>query len=105
MPSPKQATPTPPEEMPAHVYAIGDLHLFEGNPRQGDVLDMFGGSGSTLLAAHRTGRVARLIELDPKYADVICRRYEEHTGVVPIRERTGKAHSFVPDAETERTEA
>lgn len=69
------------------------------------VLDMFGGSGSTLLAAHRTGRVARLIELDPKYADVICRRYEEHTGVVPIRERTGKAHSFVPDAETERTEA
>ena len=53
---------------------------------------VFGGSGSTMIAAHRLGARALLCELDPKYADVICRRYEEHTGVVPIRERTGKAH-------------
>jgi len=44
------------------------------------VLDGFGGSGTTLIAAERTGRVARLIELDAHYCDVICRRYEALTG-------------------------
>ena len=44
------------------------------------VLDGFGGSGTTLLAAERTGRIARLIELDTLYCDVICRRYEAITG-------------------------
>jgi DNA modification methylase len=44
------------------------------------VLDGFGGSGTTLLAAERTGRIARLIELDPLYCDVICRRFEAITG-------------------------
>jgi DNA modification methylase len=44
------------------------------------VLDGFGGSGTTLIAAERTGRVARLIELDPLYCDVICRRYEALNG-------------------------
>lgn len=44
------------------------------------VLDGFGGSGTTLMAAERTGRVARLVELDPLYCDVICRRYEARTG-------------------------
>ncbi len=44
------------------------------------VLDAFGGSGSTLVAAEQTGRVARLVELDPKYADVIINRYRELAG-------------------------
>ena len=44
------------------------------------VLDPFGGSGSTLIAAEHTGRQARLIELDPKYVDVIVRRWQEMTG-------------------------
>ena len=49
--------------------------------RRGDiVLDGFGGSGTTLIAAERTGRMARLIELDPLYCDVICRRFEAQTG-------------------------
>jgi DNA modification methylase len=49
--------------------------------RRGDiVLDGFGGSGTTLIAAERTGRVARLVELDPLYCDVICRRFEALTG-------------------------
>jgi DNA modification methylase len=47
------------------------------------VLDAFGGSGSTLIACHATGRKSRLVELDPKYADVILRRYMEHTGDTP----------------------
>ena len=44
------------------------------------VIDPFGGSGSTMIACERTGRAARLIELDPKYVDVIVRRWQEYTG-------------------------
>lgn len=51
----------------------------------GWVLDGFAGSGSTLIAAHRLGRRSVVVELDPKYADVICRRWQEHTGIVPVR--------------------
>ena len=55
--------------------------------RPGDmVLDPFGGSGTTLIAAEKSGRVARVMELDPKYADVIVRRWEEFTGKKAIRE-------------------
>ncbi len=55
--------------------------------RPGDVvLDAFGGSGTTLIAAEKAGRAARLIELDPKYVDVIVRRWEEYTGETAIRE-------------------
>lgn len=55
--------------------------------RPGDVvLDPFGGSGTTLIAAEKSGRIARLIELDPKYVDVIVRRWEEFTGKQAIRE-------------------
>lgn len=49
--------------------------------KQGDiVLDLFGGSGSTLMAAEKLSRVARLMELDPKYCDVIVARWEKFTG-------------------------
>jgi site-specific DNA-methyltransferase (adenine-specific) len=58
------------------------------------VLDPFGGSGTTLIACHQTGRVARLMELDPQYVDVICRRFQEHTGIKPIAEATGREHDF-----------
>lgn len=44
------------------------------------VLDCFGGSGSTLIAAEKTGRCARLIEFDPAYCDTIVRRWEKFTG-------------------------
>ena len=44
------------------------------------VLDPFGGSGSTLIAAEKTGRSARLIEFDPIYCDVIIKRFEAYTG-------------------------
>jgi hypothetical protein len=45
-----------------------------------NVLDLFGGSGSTLIAAQQTGRRAFLMELDPLYCDVIVQRYEQFTG-------------------------
>ena len=44
------------------------------------ILDFFGGSGSTLIAAERTNRHAYLMELDPKYCDVIVKRWEDFTG-------------------------
>lgn len=56
------------------------------------VLDVFGGSGSTLIAAHATDRTAMVIELEPAYADVICRRYQEHTGTLPTRD--GQPYDF-----------
>ena len=49
------------------------------------VLDPFGGSGSTLIACEKSGRRARLIELDPKYVDVIVKRWEEFTGKKAVR--------------------
>ncbi len=53
------------------------------------VLDLFGGSGSTLIAAEKTGRNARLMELDEKYVDVIVQRWEEFTGKQAIHAETG----------------
>ncbi|MCC6505174.1 MAG: site-specific DNA-methyltransferase [Aquimonas sp.] len=53
------------------------------------VLDPFGGSGTTLIAAEKSGRLARLIELDPKYVDVIVRRWQDWTGKRATRESDG----------------
>lgn len=65
-------------------------------PVGGVVLDPFSGSGSTLIAAH--GRRSRCfaVELDPRYADVILRRFETHTGIVPTLD--GEPVSFVAGA-------
>lgn len=63
-------------------------------PKGGLVLDLFGGSGSTMIAAHHHGARARLVELDPRYADVICRRFQEHTGIKPVLRSTGEEHDF-----------
>ena len=53
----------------------------EYSSRRGEhVLDLFGGSGSTLIGAEQTERRAFLMELDPLYCDVIVRRFEEFTG-------------------------
>ena len=55
--------------------------------RPGDiVLDPFGGSGTTLIAAEKTGRIGWLIELDPKYVDVIMRRWQDWSGQEAYRE-------------------
>jgi DNA modification methylase len=51
-----------------------------------NVLDLFGGSGSTLIAAEQTGRKAFLMELDPPYCDVIVQRWEKFTGKKAERE-------------------
>ena len=56
------------------------VYLIKNSSKRGDiVLDTFGGSGSTLIACEQTGRVCRMMELDPKYCDVIRRRWAEFT--------------------------
>jgi len=59
------------------------------------VLDLFGGSGSTLIACERSGRQARLIELEPKYCDVIVRRFQEYAGKVATLEADGRPFADV----------
>jgi DNA modification methylase len=54
------------------------------------VLDLFGGSGSTLIACEKTGRHARLMELDPRYCDVIVKRWQQFTGKTATLEATGE---------------
>lgn len=80
---------------------VNDLHptmkpvelverAIRNSSRPGDVvLDPFGGSGTTLIAAEKSGRQARLIELDPKYVDVIVRRWQEYAGAQAVREDDG----------------
>ena len=72
--------------------------LFEyqllNNTKGGDqVLDSFGGSGTTLIAAEKNGRIARLMELDPKYCDVIVKRWQEFTGKEAVHEASGKTYN------------
>lgn len=59
------------------------------------VLDMFGGSGTTLIAAETVGRIARLIEYDPIYCDTIVTRYEQYTGKRATLAETGLAFEDV----------
>ena len=70
------------------VALIADAMLDASN--RGDIiLDAFGGSGSTIIAAERTGRRARIIELDPRYVDVSIHRWQQTTGNVAVHAETG----------------
>jgi site-specific DNA-methyltransferase (adenine-specific) len=74
--------------------------LFEyqmlNNTKGGDaVLDSFGGSGTTLIAAEKNGRIARLMELDPRYCDVIINRWQDFTGRQATLEATGQSFAEV----------
>lgn len=65
-------------------------YQIKNSSRRGEiVLDLFGGSGSTLIAAENSGRSAMLMELDPKYVDVIVKRWENQTGKDAVLESTG----------------
>lgn len=65
--------------------ALFDYQM-QNSSKQGDiVLDLFGGSGTTMIAAEQNGRNAYLMEFDPRYADVIIRRWEELTGEKAVK--------------------
>jgi DNA modification methylase len=73
--------------------------------KRGDiVLDGFGGSGTTLIAAERCGRIARLVELDPIYCDVICRRYAALTGNDAILEGTDESFTVASVRRADKVE-
>ena len=65
------------------------------------VLDLFGGSGSTLIGCEKTGRNARLMELEPKYCDVIVKRWQEYTGKQATLEATGETFAELEPAKAE----
>ncbi len=70
--------------------------MLKNSTRQGDVvLDLFGGSGSTLICCEMMDRHARLVELDPKFVDVIVRRWQEFTGNEAVLESDGRSFAVV----------
>jgi site-specific DNA-methyltransferase (adenine-specific) len=76
--------------------------LFEyqmlNNTKGGDiVLDSFGGSGTTLIAAEKNGRIARIMELDQKYCDVIVKRWQDFTGQKAVNAETNQPFAEVTD--------
>ena len=87
--------------------AVNDLHpttkpielverAIRNSSRRGEVvLDAFGGSGSTLIAAEKLGRRARRIELKPRYGDVIIRRWQKFAGAVAVLEEDGRPFATV----------
>jgi len=67
----------------------------------GIVLDPFAGSGSTLIACEKLNRVARLIEIDPKYCDCVIKRWQEFTGQIAIHGKLLKPFNEISTSTTE----
>jgi hypothetical protein len=93
IPAPRRSAPTPAEA--SRTTRRSNRRQCSRTPfdltNRGDVaIDSFLGSGSTLIAAEKTGRVCRGVELDPLYVDVIVRRYEAVTGNPAILVETGE---------------
>jgi DNA modification methylase len=79
-------------EKPIALFEIPIDHLVSPG---GLVLDPFAGSGVTIIAAERLGRTAAVIEMDPHWCDVICKRWQAATGVTPVRGSTGEPVNFL----------
>ena len=72
------------------------MRAIENSSRMKDfVLDPFAGSGSTLIACEKLNRAARLIEIDPKYCDVIIKRWQEFTGQIAIHGKLLKSFNEI----------
>jgi DNA modification methylase len=70
------------------------------HPTRKVVYDAFGGSGSTLIACEKVGKRSRLMELDPRYCDVIVKRWQEFTGKQAVHAETGQPFAEVKDGNT-----
>ena len=85
------ARPTANREHPTAKPVELVERALDNSSRHGDtVLDPFGGSGSTLIACQRRGRRARLVEMDPRYADVICQRWQSFSGQAAVLAGDGR---------------
>jgi DNA modification methylase len=69
--------------------------LENSSKREDLIIDCFGGSGSTLIACEKLGRKSYLMELDPKYCDVIIKRWQQFTGKEAIHEQSGKTYNSI----------
>ena len=79
------------------VQLINDM--IKNSSKPGDtILDPFGGSGSTLIACEKSGRAARIMELDEKFCDVIINRWQQYTGLDAIHQVTKKTFDELADA-------
>ena len=76
---------------------LAEACIAAGRPVGGTVLDPFAGSGTTLIAAEKTGRTARLVELDPGYCDVVVRRWQDWTGQAAILDGDGMTYNETAD--------
>jgi len=92
----EHATPPRAEDDHPIVKPIAMLEdaLLDLANRSDIVIDPFLGSGSTLIAAEKTGRVCRGVEFDPRYVDVIVRRHEAATGNPAVLVETGEAFAM-----------
>lgn len=80
-------------------------YLMLNNTKVGDkVLDSFGGSGTTMIAAEKNGRVACLMELEPRYCDVIVKRWQAFTGKAATLESDGRTFDELAAAVEPQTE-
>ena len=84
-----------PTEKPVSVPEHAIIHSSKSDQL---VLDLFGGSGSTLIACEKTGRVCRMMELSPHYCDVIVKRWQDFTGQQATLETDGRTFDEVCDA-------
>lgn len=91
-----------PTMKPVALFEYQMLNNTKGNDI---VLDSFGGSGTTMIAAEKNGRVSRLMELDPKYCDVIVKRWQDFTGKQATLEATGQTFAEVSNGKASQTEA
>ena len=73
--------------------------------RNGLVLDPFAGSGTVLIAAERTGRRARALEIDPHYVDVAVQRWENYTGKAAVLAATGSTFEEITEERTSNSAA
>lgn len=67
--------------------ALFDYQIKNNTESGNIVLDLFGGSGTTLIACEQNGRTAYIMECDPKYVDVIVKRWEDLTGEKAVLEK------------------
>jgi DNA modification methylase len=99
--------PVYPANAPADVWEAKKVHktvhscekpvdlivdILDTYHKNSTVLDLFGGSGSTLIACEKTARDCRMMELDPKYCDVIIKRWQDFTGQQATLEATGQTY-------------
>jgi site-specific DNA-methyltransferase (adenine-specific) len=85
--------------------ALFEYQLLNNTKGGNIVLDSFGGSGTTMIAAEKNGRVSRLMELDPKYCDVIVKRWQDFTGKQATLEETGESFNELSDIKNARQAA